>query len=592
MYRTSHIAYRILHILLPFITFLITAANCAKIDKEANAAQLTNNSTAPAAYGDTLVEGTIGEPSVLIPMLAGDSASQNVASLVINGLVKYDKDLTLVGDLAESWDISKNGLVITFYLKKGVKWTDGVEFTADDVMFGYKTIINEKTPTAYSEDYKQVKKAEVIDRYTFRITYEKPFAPALGSWGNLIVLPKHLLEGKDITKSELGRHPIGMGRFKFLKWTPGQDVVLEANPGYFEGRPYIDRYIYRVIPDPATMFLELKAGGIDWMGLTPIQYTRQANTAYLEKNFKKYRYPVPAYTYMGLNLCLRRETKTGKCIEKHPWFGDKRVRQAIAYAIDKHEIVDGVLFGLGSPATGPYVPNTWPYNPNVKKYDYNPEKAKELLADAGWKDTGIELPHWLPSLFGRMLKWAGWNIKDGVLDKDGRSFEFTILTNQGNTVRINTAVIIQRRLEAVGIKINVRILEWSTFINEFIDKRRFEAVILGWGLGLDPDQYDIWHSGKTKEKEFNFVSYNNPEVDALLEKGRRTFDMEERKKAYFRIHEILAEELPYIFLYVPDATPIVHARFQGIDPAPLIGMGYNIDKWYVPAGQQKHKITQ
>ncbi|MDP2681717.1 MAG: peptide-binding protein [Deltaproteobacteria bacterium] len=568
MYRTSHITYRILHILLPFIT-LSLIANCTKIDKEANAVQLANSDTAPA-YGDTIVEGTIGEPSVLIPMLAGDSASHNVASLIINGLVKYDKDLTLIGDLAESWDISKDGLVITFYLKKGVKWTDGVEFTADDVMFGYKTIIDEKTPTAYSEDFKQVKKAEVIDKYTFRIIYEKPFAPALGSWSYIVVLPKHLLEGKDITKSELGRHPIGMGRFKFLKWTPGQEVVLEANQGYFEGRPYIDRYIYRVIPDPATMFLELKAGGIDWMGLTPIQYTRQTNTAYLEKNFKKYRYPVPAYTYMGLNMCLRREPDTGKCMEKHPWFGDKRVRQAIAYAIDKQEIVDGILFGLGSPATGPYVPNTWPYNPNVKKYEYNPEKAKELLAEAGWRDTD----------------------GDGILDKDGRPFEFTILTNQGNTVRINTATIIQWRLAKIGIMVKVRTLEWSTFINEFIDKRRFEAVILGWSIGLDPDQYDIWHSGKTKEKEFNFVSYNNPEVDALLEKGRRTFDTEERKKAYFRIHEILADELPYIFLYVPDATPIVHARFKGIDPAPLIGMGYNIDKWYVPAGQQKHKVIQ
>ena len=569
MYRTSHIAYRILHIFLPFIALLITA-NCAKIDKEANAVQAANSSAAPA-YGDTLVEGTISEPSVLIPMLAGDAASHDVASLVINGLVKYDRDLTLVGDLAESWDISRDGLIITFHLRKGVKWTDGVEFTANDVMFGYKTIIDEKTPTAYSEDFKQVKKAEIIDKYTFRIIYEKPFAPALGSWSYIVVLPKHLLEGKDITKSKLGRHPIGMGRFKFLKWTPGQEVVLEANPGYFEGRPYIDRYIYRVIPDPATMFLELKAGNIDWMGLTPIQYTRQTNTPYLEKNFNKYRYPVPAYTYMGLNLCLRREPDTGRCMEKHPWFGDKRVRQAIAYAIDKQEVVDGVLFSLGSPATGPYVPNTWPYNPNVKKYEYNPEKAKELLAEAGWKDTD----------------------GDGILeDKDGRPFEFTILTNQGNIVRTNTATIIQWRLANIGIRVKVRTLEWSTFINEFIDKRRFEAVILGWSIGLDPDQYDIWHSSKTKEKEFNFVSYNNPEVDALLEKGRRTFDTEERKRAYFRIHEILAEEIPYIFLYVPDATPIVHARFKGIDPAPLIGMGYNIHKWYVPQEMQRHKITQ
>jgi len=516
------------------------------------------------------VEGTIGEPSVLIPMLAGDASSHSVASLIINGLVKYDKDLTLIGDLADSWDISKDSLVITFHLKKGIKWTDGVEFTAHDVMFGYKTIIDEKTPTAYSEDFKQVKKAEVLDKYTFRVTYEKPFAPALGSWGNLTVLPKHLLEGKDITKSELGRHPVGMGPFKFLKWTPGQEVVMEANPGYFEGRPYIDRYVYRVIPDPATMFLELKAGGIDWMGLTPIQYTRQTNTPYFEKNFIKYKYPVPAYTYLGLNLCLRREQGTGQCIEKHPWFSDKRVRQAIAYAIDKQEVVGGVLFGLGSPATGPFVPKTWPYNPNVKKYEYNPEKAKELLAEAGWKDSD----------------------GDGILDKDRRPFEFTILTNQGNSVRINTATIIQWRLAMVGIKINVRTLEWSTFINEFIDKRRFEAVILGWSLGLDPDQYDIWHSSKTKEKEFNFVSYKNSEVDELLEKGRRTFDIEKRKKMYHRIHEILAEELPYIFLYVPDATPVVHKRFKGIDPAPLIGMGYNIHKWYVPEGQQRHKVTQ
>src|SRR3989338_4026173 len=263
-------------LLLPFLTC------CTKIDKEANAAQTVSNNPIPA-YGDPLLEGSIGEPSVLIPMLAGDAASHSVASLVINGLVKYDKDLSLIGDLAESWDISKDNLTITFHLRKGVKWTDGIEFTADDLLFGYKTIIDEKTPTAYSEDFKQVKKAEVLDKYTFRVTYEKPFAPALSSWGNLVVLPKHLLEGKDITKSELGRHPIGMGRFKFLKWTPGQEVVLEANPGYFDGRPYIDRYIYRVIPDPATMFLELKAGGIDWMGLTPIQYTRQTNTAYLEK---------------------------------------------------------------------------------------------------------------------------------------------------------------------------------------------------------------------------------------------------------------------------------------------------------------------
>ncbi|NOX21160.1 MAG: peptide-binding protein [Nitrospirae bacterium] len=506
------------------------------------------------AYGDALIVGSIGEPSILIPMLAGDSASHEVAGLIFNGLVKYDTDLSLIGDLAESWDISDDGLTITFHLRKGVKWTDGVEFTANDVMFGYKTIIDPKTPTAYKEDFLQVKKAEVLDKYTFRVTYKKPFAPALSSWGNLPILPEHLLIGKDITKVDFGRNPIGMGPFIFEKWEPGQRIVLKANPEYFEGRPYIDYYIYRIIPDQATMFMELRAGGVDLMGLTPIQYRRQTSTEFFKKNFQKFRYPVFAYTYLGFNL-------------KHPFFKDIRVRKAIAYAIDKKEIIDVVLFGLGSVATGPYVPNTWPYNPNVKRYEYNPAKARQLLQEAGWRDTD----------------------GDGWLDKDGKRFEFTIITNMGNSLRERTATIIQWRLKQIGIKVNIRLIEWSAFINEFIDKRRFEAVILGWSIGFDPDQYDIWHSSKTGEKEFNFISYKNPEVDRLLEEGRRTFDIEKRKKAYFRIQEILAEEVPYVFLYVPDALPIVHKRFKGIRPTP-IGISYNLHKWYVPRSLQRHKL--
>ena len=516
----------------------------------------TDNKTCVApSYGDSVVVGSIGEPSILIPMLASDASSHDVAGLVLNGLVKYNTDLTLKGDLADSWDIADGGLIITFHLKKGIKWTDGVEFTANDVYFGYKTIVDPNTPTAYSEDFKQVEKAEVLDRYTFRVAYKEPFAPALSSWGNLPVLPEHLLKGKDLTKSSLTRHPIGMGPFKFVEWVQGERIALEANPGYFEGRPYLNRYIYRFIPDPATMFLELQAGSIDQMGLTPLQYSRQTNTPYFKKNFRKFKYPVFSYTYLGFNF-------------RHPWFKDKRVRKAIAYGIDKQEIIDGVLFGLGSQATGPYVPNTWPYNPDVKRYPYNPEKARELLKDAGWIDRD----------------------GDGILENaGGQKFKFTVLTNMGNSLRLKAATIIQWRLGMIGIKMDIRVLEWATFINEFIDKRRFQAVILGWGIGLDPDQYDIWHSSKTGEKELNFISYKNPKVDELLEKGRRTFDIKERKKAYFRMQEILAEDVPYVFLYVPQALQIVHSRFCNIKPT-AIGIGYNIEKWYVPKRLQKHTL--
>lgn len=503
-------------------------------------------------YGDTLVEGSIGEATNLIPMLASDSASHNISGLIINGLLKYDKDVKLVGDLAESWEVSPDGLQITFKLRRGVTWHDGHPFTARDVLFGLQTITNPNTPTAYAEDFRQVEKAEALDDYTFRVTYEKPFAPALTSWGNLVVLPKHLLEGKDVAKSELGRRPVGTGPYRFREWISRDRVILEANPNYFEGRPYLDRYVIRVIPDLATMFLELKASGLDLMGLTPIQYKRQTGDRFFQGNYRKYRYLANGYTYLGYNLL-------------EPKFKDKRVRQALSYAIDKEEIIKVVLLGLGVPATGPYKPGLWFYNPNVRKYPFDPAKAVALLNEAGWEDRD----------------------GDGILDKDGKPFEFTVITNEGNPLRQRTAVIIQERLKKIGIRMKIRIIEWSAFINEFIDKKDFEATILGWTTGFEPDQYDIWHSSKTGKKELNFISFKNSEIDELLEQGRRTFDQEKRKAIYFRLQEVLAEEQPYTFLYVPEALPIVHSRVHGIEPSPL-GISYNFYRWYVPQGLQKY----
>lgn len=282
-------------------TLIVTVGESSNVEPLSHPADNVTKVFKPA-YGDTLVEGIIGEPSVLISMLAGDSASHAVSSLIFNGLVKYAPDLQLTGDLAESWDVSPDGLVITFHLRKGVRWTDGVEFTANDVMFGYKTIIDEKTPTAYKEDFLQVKKAEVLDKYTFRVTYEKPFAPALSSWGALVVLPEHLLKDKDIMKEPFGRAPVGMGPYKLDKWIAGERVELQSNHDYFEGRPYIDRHVFRIIPDSATMFLEVKTGSIDFMGLTPIQYKRQTDTALFKEKFQKFRYPAFNYTFMGFNL--------------------------------------------------------------------------------------------------------------------------------------------------------------------------------------------------------------------------------------------------------------------------------------------------
>jgi len=502
-------------------------------------------------YGDTIVTGSIGEPRTLVPILASDSSSGTICGLIFNGLVKYDKDLNLTGDLASGWEVSQDGLEITFYLRKGVKWHDGYSFTSKDVEFTYKSLIDPNIRTPYGGDFQMVKSLEVVDDYTLKVFYKEPFSPALASWG-MNIMPAHLLEKEDLNIAGFARNPVGTGPYKFKLWKTGEKVELVSNRDYFEGRPYIDRYIYRIIPDAATMFLELRAQAVDYASLTPIQFRRQTETEFFKKNFERFNFPSFGYTYMGYNL-------------NDPKFKDVNVRKAINYAVNKDEIINGVLLGLGSVSTGPFIADSWAYNKDVKPVEYNPEKARELLRDAGWLDRD----------------------GDGILEKDGMKFIFTVITNQGNDERKMVLEIIQRRLKEVGIEVKIKIIEWSAFVSEFIDKRRFEAILLGWGLSMDPDMYDIWHSSKTRQGEFNFIGYSNEEVDRLLLEGRRTFDQEQRKKIYHRIHEILYDEQPYMFLYAPDALPILHSRFKGIEVGPG-GIGHNFIKWYVPKNEQRY----
>ena len=503
-------------------------------------------------HGDAFVSASIADARTLIPILASDTASNDIVSSVFNGLVKYDKDLKLTGDLAESWEIKDDGLVIIFHLRKNVKWHDGTPFTAGDVKFTYEKLVDPDVPTPYSGDFKKVSSLEVLDAHTIKVTYVEPFSPGLASWG-MHIMPSHILKDENFLTTEFSRNPIGTGPYRFKSWKTGERIDLVFNPDYFEHRPYIDRIIYRVIPDSTTMFLELETRNIDAMDLSPVQYKRLTDVKQFRKNFNKYRYPAFSYTYVGYNL-------------QNDLFKDKRVRQAINYAIDKDEIIEGILLGYGEVCTGPFSPKSWAYNRNVKPFPFDKAKAGQLLSQAGWADSD----------------------GDGWLDKDGRKFEFTILTNQGNDLRIKSAEIIQRRLKDVGIKVNIRVLEWAVFINEFINKKRFEAVLLGWSLGLDPDCYDIWHSSKTRQGEFNFISYSNKAVDSLIEEGRRTFDIEKRKEIYARVHEIIYDEQPCLFLYVPDALVALSSRFKGVEPA-AYGLMYNFIDWYVPKSEQRYK---
>jgi len=502
------------------------------------------------SIGDTYVDTSIGDASFLNPVLATDSASGDINNLVFNGLLKYDKDLNLVGSLAESWQVKKRGLRIIFKLRRDVRWHDGEPFTAKDVEFTYRKLTDPSVRTPYGADFSLIEKVETPDPLTVVVIYKEPFAPALESW-TMGILPEHIFKTGDFNSHPANRHPIGTGPYKFFEWKTDEKIVLKENPDYFEGRPCLDRYIYRIIPDQAVQFLELRQQGIDSMTLTPDQY--KAYPEFFE-HYRKFRYPAFMYSYLGFNL-------------KKNIFKDRRVRLAIAQAIDKEEIIKGVLLGFGKAATGPFPPGSWAFDATVKDLPYDPAAARKLLSDAGWTPG-----------------------PDGWLQKEGQPLEFTLMTNQGNKLRELSSQIIQNHLARIGIRVKLKVLEWSSFIHDYIDKKDFDAVILGWSLGRDPDQYTIWHSHQTGEGQYNFISYANPEVDRLLEAGRRTYDRKAREKIYKKIHRLLAEDLPYIFLYYPEALPVIHHRFQGPEVA-AAGIGWNFREWYVPQSLQRYRLA-
>jgi len=546
-------------IVLIIIVIFTLQSCCEKKKPQPSSLKLkTQKTKTDKAYGDSIIQGMIADAVTLNPLLAADSASGHVTDLIFNGLVKYNKDLELVGDLAKSWEVSDDKKVITFHLRKGVKWHDGAPFTAADVKFTYDLIKSDDVPYPYKSDFDLVEKFEVIDDYTIRVTYKKPYVPALESWGQEIV-PKHILSDvKNIRIAKFNSSPIGTGPFKFKEWVEGEKIVLEANRDYFEGRPYIDKCIFRIIPDKSVMFLHLRNEDIDMCALKPDQYIHHATSEQFKMRFNIYRYPSRSYTYMGFNLT-------------DPLFKDLKIRKAIAHAIDKKSILKGVIFNLGRITTGPFYVNSWAYNKKVKSPEYSLDKAKKLLNEAGWKDIDND------------------GILEKDLDKDGQpeQFEFELLTNNGNKTRELTAQIIKNQLQKIGIKVNPRFLEWKVFDSEYVTPRKFQAIILGWSLPVDPDIYNIWHSSCVDEKGNNLAIYKNPEVDRLLEEGRITFDRARREAIYHKVHKLIAADHPYIFLFSEDVLIAIHKRFKGIKVA-RSGIRYNFIRWYVPKDLQKY----
>ncbi|MFA6740805.1 MAG: peptide-binding protein [Arcobacteraceae bacterium] len=472
-------------------------------------------------------------PSRLNPILANDTASSEISDWLFNGLFKYDKNGNPTVELAKSYNFETPRKLI-IKLRDDVLWHDNVKLTSKDIIFTYEKIIDPKVFNSIKSNFQEVQSVKALDEYTIEVIYKNPYFKALETW-MVGILPYHILKDeKDLMTSSFNKNPIGTGSYKLKEFKQGQDIELIANDKYFEGKPKIDKILYKFLPDPNTSFLYLKQKKLDLGGLDPIQVDRQLDDNF-KHNYTIMQKPSFTYAYLGFNL-------------KNEKFKDIRIRQALSLAINRQELVDILFFGYGKVCNGPFLPGSFAFNDEVKTIQQNIPKAKKLLKEAGYDENN--------------------------------PFTFEIITNTGNDTRINAAQILQYQLRKAGIIMNIRVMEWQAFLNTVVHPRNFEAILLGWALALMPDAYPIWHSSSSKLGGFNFPSYENPEVDALIEEGSKTINRDELGKIYKQIFKKITDDLPYLFLYIPDSISVINKDIKNIEPS-LVGIMHNQKDWEI-----------
>jgi peptide/nickel transport system substrate-binding protein len=477
------------------------------------------------AAQQTLTIAIESDPTNIDPRFGTDVNSSRVHQIVGNGLIQKDAKSNLVPDLAERWENPDEKTYI-FHLKKGITFHDGTELTAEDVKFTFESIIDPEMNSPKAGAYQQLDTIEVLDPYTVKFTLKDVFAPFLIEMAHPI-MPKQATEAQRDRK--FTESLVGTGPFKLVDWKHDEELVFEANPEYFEGAPKLEKIIFKVIPEEKTRFLELAYGKVDFVqnALDPQTITLIKNGENLPKKPKALQViaeeSVLIY-YMGFNL-------------EDPILSDVNVRQAISYAIDRQLIVDHLLEGQASLATGLLSPSNWAYEPDVKTYAYDPEKAKALLDEAGYPDP----------------------------DGDGPESRFTIVYKTStDPLRMLIGQVLQDQFKQVGIEISeIQTFEWAKFYQDIIDGN-FQIYTLRWVGITEPDIfYSIFHSSMIPPNGRNRGRYVNAGIDELTERGRLAIDVEERKQAYSEIQKILAEDLPYVFLWYPHNIVVMDEKIRG-----------------------------
>ena len=480
----------------------------------------------------TLHLSTSSNPARLNPLIATDSASSSIAGFIFNSLVKYDETgQKIIGDLAESYRFITPTL-IEFRLRRNVRWHDGKAFTAKDVLFTYNLIRSPKVVTPYASDFRVVKAVRIVDEYTLRVEYEKPYFKALEIW-MMGIVPSHILKDEDdVMGSRFNTRPVGTGPYRLDKLEFSKQIVLRANPDYFEHSPKIERIVFHVVADPMTRFLMLKSGQIDVDSLEPMQYERQLDPSF-HARFKTLELPSHSYTYLGFNLRLKK-------------FKDPRVREALSLAVDRQVLIDLLFLNHGKICTGPFLPGSKGFNDAVKPPNPDIKRAKALL-----KAAGYDAAHPLT---------------------------FEIATSNSNAIRPYAAEIIQQQLSRIGVKVTLRVMEWQAFLNTVVFPRKFETVLLGWALSLTPDPYALWHSDSDVPGGFNLVGYHSQKTDALIERMEQSTDPETVARYQREIFAEITRDNPYLFLVIPNEINVYGKTIRGIKPT-INGIWYDYIDW-------------
>lgn len=485
-------------------------------------------------YASTLHLVSSSNPSRLNPILATDSASSEISGFLFNGLVKYDKSATkLVGDLAQEFYFEDNKTLV-FKLKKGVKWHDGVSFSADDVIFTYETLISPNISTPYGSNFKLIQSIQKIDDLTIRIIYKKPYFKALEIW-SIGIIPKHILQNEsNIMNSSFNTKPIGTGAYKLTRLEYSKDIVLSAYDDYFEGRAKIDKIVFSVIGDATSRFLMLKSGAIDIDSLESMQLERQIDDEFLKK-FNIYESISYSYSYLGFNL---REKK----------FQDSRVREALSLAINRDEIIKILFFNHAKVCTGPFLPDTKAFNEDIKTPKQDIIKAKRLLKEAGYDESN--------------------------------PLKFEIATSNSSSIRPYAAQIIQHQLKMIGVEVELKIMEWQAFLNMVVFPRKFDTILLGWGLSKTPDPYMIWHSSADVQGGFNIIGYHNDKLDKMIDESQGLVEEDKIMPLFRDMFKIITDDNPYLFLYIPTSITAVNKKIKNVESSPS-GIWHNYIEWEI-----------